>query len=101
VLSKADVMEKLGIRSYLTLRSWVINNGFPAPRELGSGNGRSLVGWLSSEVDAWLVNRPRRMPKGSEGVERWRRYGSLTDALKQGTPLKVSETYQNEPQELA
>jgi len=28
-------------------------------------------------------------------------YGSLTDALKQGTPLKVSETYQNEPQELA
>jgi predicted DNA-binding transcriptional regulator AlpA len=65
VLSKTDVMEKLGIRSYLTLRSWVINNGFPAPRELGPGNGRSLVGWLSSEVDAWLANRPLRLPKGA------------------------------------
>jgi predicted DNA-binding transcriptional regulator AlpA len=69
VLSKADVMEKVRVRSYLTLRSWIISGGFPAARELGPGQGRSLVGWLSSEVDEWLANRPLRLPKGSK-VER-------------------------------
>ena len=65
VLDKAAVMEKVGVRSWITLRSWIIAGDFPPARELGPGNGRSLVGWLSSEVDAWLANRPLRLPKGA------------------------------------
>ena len=66
VLDKSAVMEKVGVSSWITIRSWIISNGFPPPRQLGPGNGRSLVGWLSNEVDAWLANRPQRLPKGAK-----------------------------------
>lgn len=36
-----------------TIYSWVANGSFPAPKRLGARR----VGWLSSEVDAWVRTR--------------------------------------------
>jgi predicted DNA-binding transcriptional regulator AlpA len=65
VLDKAAVIEKVDV-SWITLRSYIIAGGFPPAREFGPGGGRSHIGWLSSEVDAWLLNSPRRLPKGTK-----------------------------------
>jgi predicted DNA-binding transcriptional regulator AlpA len=66
VLSKPDVLEKVGGVGWITLRSWIIAGGFPPARQLGPGHGRSHTGWLSHEVDAWLLNAPKRLPKGAK-----------------------------------
>jgi predicted DNA-binding transcriptional regulator AlpA len=66
VLTKADVLEKVGGVCWITLRSWIKDGGFPPSRELGPGGGRSHTGWLSNEIDEWLLNSPRRLPKGAK-----------------------------------
>ena len=58
-LSKAEVLEKVGV-SYQTLHTWMCANKFPRSRELGDNR----VGWLASEVNAWILSRPKRRLKG-------------------------------------
>jgi predicted DNA-binding transcriptional regulator AlpA len=63
-LSKQEVLAKVNV-SAQTLWSWIKQGRFPAARQYGDGRGRrSKIGWLSSEVDAWMLSAPRRIPKG-------------------------------------
>jgi prophage regulatory protein len=38
-----------------TLYRWIKNGDLPAPRRIGPGS----VGWLESEINQWLRDRPR------------------------------------------
>lgn len=60
VLSRDDVLELVGIGG-TTLWRWERAGRFPRRRQLGPGR----VGWLQSEVDAWLKSRP--VAESSEG----------------------------------
>jgi predicted DNA-binding transcriptional regulator AlpA len=63
-LSKDEVMAMLGI-SYPTLWDWCHKNHFVKARVLGMGDGfKTKIGWLQSEVEAWMKSRPQRMGKG-------------------------------------
>lgn len=53
VLTRDEVTERLGI-GRTTLWRWERDGRFPSRRQLGP----SRVGWLESEVDAWLASRP-------------------------------------------
>ena len=50
---KPSVLAQLGV-SDTTLRRWMADDGFPRPRQLGP----RAVGWIASEVEAWLHARP-------------------------------------------
>ena len=50
---KPAVLAQLGV-SDTTLRRWMADDGFPRPRQLGP----RAVGWIASEVEAWLHARP-------------------------------------------
>jgi predicted DNA-binding transcriptional regulator AlpA len=47
----------------------VRNGCFPAPRSLGMIGKRGRIGWVQSEVDDWILSRPKRFPKGSKITE--------------------------------
>jgi prophage regulatory protein len=53
IYRKKALLQLCGI-SETTLRRWMETEGFPRPRQLGP----RAVGWVSIQVDAWLVNRP-------------------------------------------
>ncbi len=46
------------IRNRCTLGHPSYDPDFPQPRSLGSGQNRTAVGWLHSEVILWLNTRP-------------------------------------------
>ncbi|MGM0583388.1 MAG: helix-turn-helix transcriptional regulator [Pseudomonadota bacterium] len=60
VLRWGKVAEKIGTH-VSTVRRWASDDpkyahlGFPKPIELGDGSG----GFIESEIDDWLLNRPR------------------------------------------
>ncbi len=56
MLSRLEVEERTGL-SRTTLWRRLRNGEFPLPLKLGS----SKIGWLESEIKAWLATRPRRM----------------------------------------
>jgi predicted DNA-binding transcriptional regulator AlpA len=69
LLSKAEVLAILGV-STVTLWDWVRKGHFPPGRVLGTGGGhRSRLVWVKTEVEAAVLNSPRRLPKGSKAVE--------------------------------
>ncbi len=47
------LLKTLGI-SKSTLRNWMLTQGFPSPIQLGP----RAVGWVASQVHAWLEQRP-------------------------------------------
>jgi prophage regulatory protein len=49
---RIKVLQRIGV-SRSTLYLWIASGSFPAPISLG---GRA-VGWLDSEIDAWLADR--------------------------------------------
>ncbi len=51
---RSQVLMHFGI-SASTLYRWIERDGFPRPIQLG---GHS-VGWVETEIQAWLSNRPR------------------------------------------
>lgn len=55
VLSTAQTRVKCGNVARNTLCNWVEKQDFPKPVQLSP----SRIGWLESEVDAWLASRPR------------------------------------------
>jgi len=57
-LSKAEVLRKIPITPP-TLWSWCRTGKFPPPRVISENK----VGWLASEVDAWMAARPLRTYK--------------------------------------
>lgn len=54
IIRYSKLKEKLGI-SRSTVFRWVRDKQFPAPMHLGP----NIVGWLETDVDAWLANRAR------------------------------------------
>jgi len=58
VIRLSEVMEITTI-SRSTLFRMVEKGSFPAPRQIGERR----VGWLSDEVQAWLLDRPVAMVK--------------------------------------
>jgi predicted DNA-binding transcriptional regulator AlpA len=69
ILSKKQLLEtKLNNASAVSLWSWIKDDHFPPAIIIGpeGGGHRTKIGWIESEVDAWLVNRPRRVVKGAK-----------------------------------
>jgi predicted DNA-binding transcriptional regulator AlpA len=61
LLSKAEVLARLGGVAYTSVFTWMLENDFPRAIELGPPGGRSTkIAWLADEVDAWIASRPRR-----------------------------------------
>jgi prophage regulatory protein len=58
VMPLSEVIETTTI-SRSTLFRMVEEDSFPAPRQIG----KRRVGWLSDEVQAWLLDRPVAMVK--------------------------------------
>ncbi|WP_235538880.1 helix-turn-helix transcriptional regulator [Pseudomonas aeruginosa] len=55
-------MEKAVGKKRSTIYRDIAAGTFPAPYDLG--NSRS-VGWLSTEIYAWILNRPRAQLRGA------------------------------------
>ncbi len=53
MLRNAEVCQVVGT-SRSTLWRWVTEGEFPKARQMGKGS----VGWLSSEVEQWILDRP-------------------------------------------
>jgi predicted DNA-binding transcriptional regulator AlpA len=64
-----EVLNRIGV-SYTALWFWIRDGRFPAPRELGDGHQRARLAWLESEVDEWMLSRPKRLPKGAKAREK-------------------------------
>jgi predicted DNA-binding transcriptional regulator AlpA len=52
-IMKPEVTNKVGV-SYQTLWTWMQQGKFPRSRELAGGK----IGWVLSEVNEWILNRP-------------------------------------------
>ena len=76
ILRFAQVRERTGL-SRATVYRRIRAGTFPAPLDLGDGDNRSL-GWLSDEIDAWVMDRPRVVPQGHGR--------SKTDAIVEAAP---------------
>ena len=63
IIGKPEVTDKVGV-SYQTLWTWMRDDKFPRSRELGGGK----VGWILSEVDEWILNRPKVQLKKNDKV---------------------------------
>jgi predicted DNA-binding transcriptional regulator AlpA len=61
LIDKQEVMAKCGVKSWVTIWSWIKAGIFPAGRVIGG-----TLRWIEAEVDLALVNMPRRFPKGTE-----------------------------------
>jgi predicted DNA-binding transcriptional regulator AlpA len=61
MLSKQQVLDRLPVKSHVSLWSWVKDGKFPPPHEIGGG----ALGWIEEQVDNHLVGTPVRLPKGS------------------------------------
>ena len=53
ILRTAQLLDMLGV-SRMTLHRWRRDQQFPAAVQLGP----RAIGWLRSDVEAWLANRP-------------------------------------------
>jgi predicted DNA-binding transcriptional regulator AlpA len=51
------IVERLGLKSSVTVWRWVREGTFPAPVNLNPSG--TLIGWFEDEVDAFIANRPR------------------------------------------
>jgi predicted DNA-binding transcriptional regulator AlpA len=60
--SRQQVLELVPV-AYASMWAWMRDGQFPQAREIGPGGRRCKIGWLKSEVDEWIVNRPRRAQK--------------------------------------
>jgi predicted DNA-binding transcriptional regulator AlpA len=65
LLSREEVLAIVNV-SYPTLWWWVREKHFPAPKVLGLKGKRGRIGWIESEVQAWILALPRRFPKGTK-----------------------------------
>ena len=57
-LSRPEVLDRIGV-SFPTLWHWMKAGKFPPAREMSGSDGKR-VGWIESEVDAWIRSRPVR-----------------------------------------
>ncbi|MGK3272490.1 helix-turn-helix transcriptional regulator [Comamonas kerstersii] len=57
IYRREALLQKLGV-SKSTLRNWMLTQGFPCPIQLGP----RAVGWVASQVHAWLEQRPTITP---------------------------------------
>ena len=64
IYRRETLLENLDI-SKTTLRNWMLKEGFPAPIQLGP----RAVGWVASQVESWLAQRPTVPPADLEGAD--------------------------------
>jgi predicted DNA-binding transcriptional regulator AlpA len=57
LLFKGEVQERVGL-SFPSIWGMMRNGTFPAGREVGG-----KTGWIESEIDTWIENRPLRQYK--------------------------------------
>jgi predicted DNA-binding transcriptional regulator AlpA len=71
LLSKEQVLARLGGVTYNTLWFWVRAGKFPPARQMVANGRLQKIGWLESEVNDWILSRPPRIPnpKGSKKRE--------------------------------
>lgn len=58
MIFKPEVMRRCGV-SYPTIWKWMVAGTFPRSFDVGG-----KTGWLESEIERWIVNRPRSRLKG-------------------------------------
>jgi predicted DNA-binding transcriptional regulator AlpA len=58
-LGRKEVENKVGV-SYPTIWDWMRKGRFPRSRKIGD----QKVSWLESEVDDWMISRPKVRLKG-------------------------------------
>jgi predicted DNA-binding transcriptional regulator AlpA len=63
LLTKRQVIEITGV-AFSTLWIWMRDGRFPRARVVGDFATKTKSFWLSSEIDAWLVDLPVRPLKG-------------------------------------
>jgi predicted DNA-binding transcriptional regulator AlpA len=68
LLTRAEVCDLVGV-TYVALWTWIKRGHFPAGRSIGEGPS-SHIAWLRSEVEEWILNRPKRYPKGTSAKAR-------------------------------
>jgi len=61
LLSKTEVLERVGGITFVTIWGWMREGKFPAARSLG---GKSV--WVEAEVEAWIKALPLRKYKDWE-----------------------------------
>jgi prophage regulatory protein len=62
LLTRDEVLDRVGV-TYPTIWKWMRENKFPRSRQCGEAR----VGWLESEVSAWIAGLPIKPIKGDSG----------------------------------
>jgi predicted DNA-binding transcriptional regulator AlpA len=65
LISRAEVLDIVGV-SYASLWGWIKDGSFPPGRALSPGTKKGRICWIESEVQAWMLSLPVRLPKGSK-----------------------------------
>ena len=65
ILRRAEVIERVGL-SYSTIFNMIKAGTFPKPRRVG----RQAIGWLESEITAWIQNLPEADPSDCHSPKR-------------------------------
>ena len=65
ILRRAEVIERVGL-SYSTIFNMIKAGTFPKPRRVG----KHAIGWLESEITAWIRNLPEADPKDCHSPKR-------------------------------
>jgi predicted DNA-binding transcriptional regulator AlpA len=60
LLSRDEVLARVPV-SYVTIYHWMKAGTFPRSRLI---NGGPRVGWIESEIDAWVGAQPKQKLKG-------------------------------------
>ena len=70
ILPTTETLAKVGVKSRNTVHDWVKSQDFPKPVQLGGNR----IGWIESEVDAWLETNLRK-ERQMEGIAKAKEKG--------------------------
>lgn len=70
LIYKPEVLDRVGV-SYPMLWEWMRDGKFPLSRVVGGGS-TGKIAWLASDIDAWILNRPKSKyrPRSETGLPR-------------------------------
>lgn len=64
LLTSEEVMERVALKSYATLWTWVKEGKFPQPIAPQGNTFRSKVRWREADIVSWIETRPERSVSG-------------------------------------
>jgi predicted DNA-binding transcriptional regulator AlpA len=84
MLRRSVILERLGLKSAVTLWRWIGEGRFPAPVQLNPDG--TLVAWYEDQVDAWIANPPHG--QGTRPVEAWAERARRRQNVREGRTPK-------------